>query len=694
VTGRSARWPWLAFGAFGAIAGLGIPLTISNGTGVADDLVFVVAFGMFGLVGALIASRDPGNRIGLLFLWASLAPAVGFCSTELVTFLHDRGSRGGTGAAVLAVLGDAAWIIGILPVLVLLPLLFPDGELPSRRWRPVLWLIFVTLALVFVALILGSRTLTGSAEQATFENPFHVPVISSVAEPIEGAFFPIFIGILAACVVSLILRFRRSGGVERQQIKWFALAVVFLLSVITLSEILLAFGIESPLFDILLVAPAFLFLPVTVGIAVLRYRLYDLDVVVRKTLLYGLLVAIATGVYVVVVVGVGTLVGRESPFLTMVAAVIVAVGFQPARVRLTHVANRIVYGKRATPYEVLAEFSERVGEAYAADDVLPRMARVVAEGVKAEHADVWLKIGDELRVSASWPSGNGRGTTRLPLTKGSMPQIHGADVAYPVEHRGELLGALAVTKPVAEPITPNDAKLVQDLASQAGLVLRNVRLTEELRARLDDLRAAQRRIVSAQDEARRRLERNIHDGAQQQLVALSVKARLAKGLAEKDPAKAVDILGQLESDTTDALENLRDLARGIYPPLLADKGLTAALEAQARKALVPVEVEADGVGRYPQDVEAATYFSVLEAVQNTAKHADASLVRIVLRHAEDELSFDVVDDGVGFDPATTGYGTGLQGIADRLTAQDGALEIRSAPGGGTAIAGRIPLKPV
>ena len=222
-------------------------------------------------------------------------------------------------------------------------------------------------------------------------------------------------------------------------------------------------------------------------------------------------------------------------------------------------------------------------------------------------------------------------------------------------------------------------------------MLRNVRLTEELRARFDDLRAAQKRIVAAQDRERRRLERNIHDGAQQQLVALAVKARLARSLTDRDPAKAAEMLTQIEGETQEALEDLRDLARGIYPPLLADKGLAAALTAQARKSTVPVEVVADGVDRFPQEVEAAVYFSALEALQNTAKYADATRATVSLSRANGSLEFAVADDGRGFDPGATGYGTGLQGIADRLGALDGELEITSRPGSGTTVRGRLPI---
>ena len=223
-------------------------------------------------------------------------------------------------------------------------------------------------------------------------------------------------------------------------------------------------------------------------------------------------------------------------------------------------------------------------------------------------------------------------------------------------------------------------------------MLRNVRLTEELRARLDELQASRVRIVAAQDQERRRLERNLHDGAQQQLVALAVKQRLAEGIVRKDPEKAASMLAELQQDTSEALENLRDLARGIYPPLLADKGLTSALEAQARKSPVLGEVQATGVGRYPQEAEAAVYFCCLEALQNVAKYADASRVTIRLSGRNGELGFSVADDGRGFDAETTSLGSGMQNMADRLAALGGSIEVRSRPGEGTTVTGRLPVR--
>jgi signal transduction histidine kinase len=265
-----------------------------------------------------------------------------------------------------------------------------------------------------------------------------------------------------------------------------------------------------------------------------------------------------------------------------------------------------------------------------------------------------------------------------------------ATLGLRVAHHGELLGALSLEKAPGERLTPAEEHLARDLAAGAGLVLRNVRLTEELLARLDELHASRQRIVAAQDAERRRLERNIHDGAQQQLVALAVKVRLARGLCGRDPQKASAMLADVEGEVAQALEDLRDLARGIYPPLLADQGLVSALRAQARKAPVPVSVEAHGVERYPQEVEAAVYFCVLEALQNVAKYAGATRVEVRVGAEAGRLSFAVQDDGAGFDPSAKGFGTGLQGMSDRLAALGGALTVASSPGRGSTISGWLP----
>ena len=516
-------------------------------------------------------------------------------------------------------------------------------------------------------------------------------------------FFTLLAGL--AAIASLIVRYRRALGEEREQLKWFLSAGAVMVAGFAL--IILDSTLHGPVLD--LIAPplavlAILAVPAATGVAILRYRLYDIDVVINRTLVYGALAAFITAVYVGIVVGVGTLVGsggQPNIVLSIIATAIVAVAFQPVRERLQKVANRIVYGNRATPYEVLSQFSERVAETYAADEALPRMARVLGEGTGADRAEVWLRRDAALLPAAAWhvaapdaagPDRDsvGPGAEAIALNGKDLPEMPGVDRAVAVRHQGDLLGALTVTKRRGESLTPVEEKLLADLASQAGLVLKNVGLTAELLQRLEELRASRHRLVAAQDEERRRLERNLHDGAQQNLVALKVKLGLAEMLAGKDPDKTRQLLAELKEDTDGALDTLRDLARGIYPPLLADRGLAVALEAQARKATLPVEVIVDGIERYPQEVEAAVYFCALEALQNVQKYAEASSATVRLSDRDGSVAFEVEDDGKGFDPGTIGRGAGMTNMADRLNALGGGIEVESKPGSGVRLRGTIP----
>jgi signal transduction histidine kinase len=401
--------------------------------------------------------------------------------------------------------------------------------------------------------------------------------------------------------------------------------------------------------------------------------------VINRAVVYTLLAAAFTLVYVGIVVGIGSVVGsRRNPLLTIIAAVAIALLFQPLRERARRLANRLVYGDRATPYQVLSDFAERMGGTYGLDDVAERMASILAQGTGATRVDVWLRVGAEPRAPV-----------RLG-PRGELPAFESVTRAVSVRHDEEVLGALSLEKPRNEPLTPTEDTLLQDLASQAGLVLRNVRLTAELRATIDELRASRRRLVGAQNAERRKIERNLHDGAQQQLVALGVKLGLL-GRFAADPDRVQQVAGQLQDGLRAALDDLRDLARGIYPPLLADKGLAVALEAQARKAAVGTTVESNGVGRYPEEVESAVYFCALEAMQNVAKYAEASSTVVRLAETEGDLVFEIEDDGRGFNPDETGYGTGLQGMADRLDAIGATLEVASEPARGTLVRGRIRL---
>jgi len=690
--GRLA-WALWAFGICMLVGAgvLGVLAGLREGEGIFVLLLPLLVLA-FLTIGALIAARHPGNGIGWVFVATGLLWSVSSLATSVAEYAANGGIAVSEWVRLADWLGSWVFIPGIYVPVTFLLLLFPDGRLPSPRWRFVAWAAAITISLLTV----GSALRPGPIEDAVIlrTNPYGVGSVDFWDTVGGVAWMLAFAGVLAS-VGALFLRLRRSSGEEHQQIKWLAYASAIIALIYMLTGIGWAvFGDDRTVSTIVLPAiilTGLLLVPLAAGIAILRHRLYDLDVVINKTVIYGGLAAFVTAAYVGIVIGIGALVGRRgNVFLSIVATAIIAVAFQPARERARRLANRLVYGRRATPYEVLSEFSDRVAGSYATEDVLPRMARIVGEGTGAARASVWLRVGHELRPEAGWPPEE-LASTPIPLSDGEVPELPGVDRAYPVRDQGQLLGALAVAKPKGEALTPAEEKLLADLASQAGLVLRNVRLTEELKANLEELRASRQRIVTAQDEERRRIERNIHDGAQQQLVALAVRLRLAETLTERDPERAKGLLGQLKAETQEALENLRDLARGIYPPLLADKGLLAALEAQARKSPVEVVVEADGLVRYPQDVEAAVYFCCLEALQNISKYANASKAVVRLAAEEGRLVFSVSDDGTGFDNETQPRGSGLQNMADRMEALGGSLKVESALGMGTTVTGRVPV---
>jgi len=661
---------------------LRIVLGISTGSLVDQDsrvldLIFGVGLAgftsLFVLVGWTIVTRQPRNTIGWLLLVIPVffigAFVVGDYATEaLVT---NPGSLPfGRAAAWLD-----RWLLPVgLAILIPIFLFFPDGSLPSRRWRPVLWLYTAATVTTVVSWAVTPGKMNGALADlvnVNVTNPLGVDALAGSINAItQVAGFALLVSAFLAGA-AIFVRYRGATAEVRQQIRWLAFVALAFLVEFVLGIVLSIVSHDNDAVGNAMFTIWFLTLvggiPIACGLAIVKYQLYELDVVIRKAVVVALLALFITLVYAGIVAGIGALVSGQSDTLTsFIAAAVLAVAFQPARERARKIADRLVYGKRATPYEVLSEFSTRVGEAYASEDVLERMATVLRDGTGAAGARILLRIGADEREAAA------------------IGERNVDEVRVDVVHQGETLGALAVSMPPSDPIDPAKGQLVEDLASQAGLVLRNVRLIEELRA-------SRQRLVAAQDDERRKLERNLHDGAQQQLVALAVQLKLLEQTAGKDPDRDRQLAAKLGSQANAAVEDLRDLARGIYPPLLADKGLTAALENQARKAAVPTSVEAEGILRYPQAIESTIYFCTLEALNNVAKYAEASHAVVRLSQENGHVEFAVQDDGRGFDTSSSSYGTGLQGMADRLDAVGGALRVDSAPGTGSTITGRVPL---
>ena len=402
--------------------------------------------------------------------------------------------------------------------------------------------------------------------------------------------------------------------------------------------------------------------------------------------------------YVVVVLGGGLLIGRtDAPdlALSVLATAVVALAFDPVQTRLEDFASRTVQGGDPAPYDVLRRLSGTATGGFPAEELPARMARVLAEGTGAEWAQVWLVVDDRPSLAATWPPH----AVDPALREGADPfQCRGPHArARPVSHGGELLGVLVVQEragsaadrdrgaPVRRAGRPGRAGAARRPAAHRARAA-----AAELSGRADELRFSRERLVDAQDDERRRLERDIHDGAQQHLVALAVNLRLAATLAGRSPERADTLLAAQEDAATEAVATLVRLSRGIYPPLLEEEGVGAALRSVIAGSGRAIAVVEHGVGRYPVAVEAAAYFSCLEALQNAAKHAGASAIEVTLIGTAAGLQITVEDDGVGFDPATTAAGSGLANIRDRVESVGGTLHTESAPGRGTCMRALLP----
>jgi signal transduction histidine kinase len=684
---RGALALWLSLlTAMLALAAIGLAVVEPHQSGLAATILACVAAGLaFAPIGSLVVRRR-GNAVG----WALLGIGAGLAFSE---FTVEYGIVAATRAIALpawewvVLVGGAAFFLTAGMVALLL-LLFPTGSLPSPRWRVVLWSGVVgVVGSTLLQVVNPVQVNLSESSAVSFQNPAGIEDLRtaiSILQPIVGV---LAVAAGLACIISLVVRFRRGSSDDRGRIKWLAYVAVAGVLFLFVGEVITsAAGCEACGNTVFYVffAGISLGVPAAVGTAILRHGLFDIEVVIRKTVVVAALAVFFVLVYALIVGGIGALVHNSSnTALSFAAAAVVAILAQPVLVRARRFADLVVYGRRATPYEVLAEFSGVMGETRSNEVVLDEMARVVGEGAGAREAGVWLRLDRSLHLAAAWPGPLDEAAPAVPLVGSELPALP-AEVVVPVRHEEEVLGALTLSMPASDPAGPATRKLVAALAGQAGLVLRNVQLIEELRA-------SRRRLVAAQDEERRRLERNLHDGAQQQLIALRLRLRLAEELAHDDPATMSQTLADLGELTQSALDDLRDLARGIYPPLLADRGLAAALEAQARRSPIDVRVQSDAVARYPQEAEAAVYFCSLEALQNIAKYAEATSATVRLWQDDGMLSFAVTDDGRGFDTTQVGYGTGLQGMADRLSALGGLLAVESEPGTGTTVTGRVPV---
>ncbi len=681
---RSLRLPALAL----AVAGLVLAVLGAVDHGGPSYVVAAVVTAAWALGAFLVARRLPQRPLALLM--GLLALVLG---AALYAWAKVAAGEDGFELA-------RSILTALLPAVVLhLAFAVPDGVLQRRAAR-------ITVGIGYLAaLALG------------------------VAVGPESGDLPVLPFVLAALVVAgvgligFLNRCRKASAADRARMQWIGWGAV-LASAVGGLVVLLDALLDWPNRPGMVAVAATVVVPAAFVASTVPRLLTVIDrVLVRTVVVVGLL-ALVEAVYLFVVVGLGRVPEAEERsvlVLSMLAAGLCAVLAFPARHRLEEVANQRVYGERHRPDDAVRTFSGRMSRAVPMDELLLQLAESLKKSLTLTASEVWTGSAGTLDRAVSVPD---RGTAHIALEAeelGVATRAHvqgnawlqiwmpgllegrgGAQVrAAVVAHLGELLGLIVVERRADDPpFTDEDDRVLAELARQVGLALHNVRLDSALQASLEqleernqELAASRLRIVTAADESRRQIERNLHDGAQQHLVALAVKVGLVKQLIDADRATADEMLDQLRSDVQDTLDELRELAHGIYPPLLRDRGLQAALQASANRSILPVDVTVgDDVGRHPTETEAAIYFCCLEAMQNAGKHAgeDARLT-VTITEVDGELRFEVADDGPGFDVAAAAMGHGFVNMRDRLGAIGGTLEIDSAPGQGSRIRGHVPV---
>jgi signal transduction histidine kinase len=649
----------------------GVLLVLGPGMSVPDDLfggvggaAFLVMSLAFTTTGAIVAARVPGNAIGWLFCVIGLATGATILSYGYANYgLHATSERvAGASAAAWLSLGPSEAVAGFLGLALLL---FPDGRLPSSRWRPAATILVLGIVLTFV----GTSLRPGSLDNpfATVSNPLGVSGARGAMEVVHTIGWILVVSGIALGAASLLVRLRGARGIERQQLK-LVLAVGALVAAVT--TLVMVTWIVWPegnhQLRIAAIGLSFAAFPGTAGVAILRYRLYDVDVVINRALVYGALTALLAAAYAATALLLGTAVGRGSDWATAGGTLAVAVAFRPLRARVQDAVDRRFNRARYDALNRIRDFLDELRAGRAAPEAIEGLLQ---ELVSDPRLELWFLLPEsDLYVD----------TRGIPATE--LPDDDRRRT--PIERAGIAIGLI-----LHETKGPDQLDALPRLVEAGGLAIEIARLRVELRRQLAEVEASRARIVAAGYEERRRIERNLHDGAQQRLVSVGLALRHAQHeLASGTAGQASLTLDAAVADLAVAVKELRELARGL-PPAQLDGGLAPALRELAGRAPLPVEVRAT-TEKLSAGVAAAAYFIACEGLTNAVKHAQASKVVVSAARANGKLVISVADDGVG--GAAEADGSGLRGLADRIAAQGGTLDIRSEKGAGTTLTAELP----
>jgi len=647
---RGRPWAGLGLGAcviLLLLAAVGWAVEAGSGLGKAYTFNLVAAFTFTGL-GALVVPRQPANRVSYLFVGIALASALVVVSASFSSYR------------------PMAWVNQWSPALAdglfpLLFLLFPDGRLPSAAWRPV-------LRLAVAGLVVG----VGGLAVAAWEVPELLADPDAARTPVAIAALRVSrVGLLVvvasviASIASLVVRFRRSVGDTRQQLKWLAIggglvpvAVLFdVLRISSSAEIVAATAV-----------------PATATMAILKYRLYDVDLFLNRSLVYATLTLLVVGGYVAVVTLAGPLLAERADWApSAVAAGVVALAFQPLRERVQRRASRLLYGERDDPYAVLSRLGHRLERSLDPTTVLSDVAEAVAEALQLPYAAIELASTDGNRLAASCGRGGVIAPERFAMT-----------------YQGRVVGTLlASPRSAARPFSTAERKLLEDVATQAGLAAHAVSLSADLQRSRD-------RLVRSREEERRRLRRDLHDGLGPALAGMTLQIGATRAHLPPENGQVGDVLTRLEEQLQGCVAEIRRLIEDLRPPALDELGLVEGIRRRlsaftvAESSAPAIDVEGpDDLGELPAAVEVAAYRIAMEAVTNAVRHARASQchVRIALGEA---LVVEVDDDGVGL-PVDHREGVGLASMQERAAELGGILTAEAVNGHGTRVRAELPL---
>jgi signal transduction histidine kinase len=618
-----------------------------------DTILYSVYAVTLAGAGALIASREPRNPIGWLFCVSALVSAVMADAAQgWALRAGEEGWRGGDVAELLASSGrqtsGLCWILAFL--------LIPNGRLPGRRWRVVVWLAVLGTAMTMVGWSLDEDLY----DFPSGHNPFAIEGLPTRALFAVGV--ALMIAAMLASAASVVVRFRRSHGVEHHQLKWFALAAGFAALVLPLS---FALWFVTPVAPVL-IAVALTALPIAACIAILRYRLYEVDVVVNRTLVYGVVTVLLAAVFAATTVLLGTALGRGSGWATAGATLVVAVVFRPLRAWVQDSVDRRFNRARYDAVHRMTEFLETLRNGRAAPEEVEGVLRELSSDPRMELH--FLLPESELYVDA-------RGVPARRLA-------HDVRERIPIERGGQPLGMV-----VLSPATAEQRELLKSVVEAGGLAIEIARLRVELRRQLAEVEASRARIVTSANEERQRIERDLHDGAQQRLVSIGLALRHAQHeLDTSSPERASHTLDGALAEVAVAIDELRELAHGL-PPAQLDAGLGPAFRELARRTPMPVEVKTPSE-RFDRGLEATAYFIACEGLTNAVKHANATRIALSAGQENGKLVVSIADDGVG--GARAIRGSGLSGLSDRVAALGGTLRIESHQAAGTTLIAELP----